>query len=153
MSLSALRLRVAAVAAIALSVSCGGSGGAQTNNTVGPTAVLNGSTIVSSKNYWAAPNCGVKVELASDGGFRFGVTDTSSTTSSGGATWTASGTDGAVINFGTGLGGFVWVSSLIHISGSTSSKAFSADVTVTDSSATSQNLGTCSFTLQTGSIP
>ena len=132
---------------------CGGGSGSHNQNNQGPTAILNGSTTAAATNHWAAPNCGVQVELTADGGFLFAVTDISGTTSAGGGGWTASGNNGlTVTGAGSGLGGFTWVSSLTGISGSTSSGSFSAGVTVTDSTNTSQNLGTCSFSLQSGVI-
>jgi hypothetical protein len=54
---------------------------------------------------------------------------------------------------GSAQSGFFWVSALTNISGPNSSQTFTAGVTVEDSTSTTQNLGTCTFTLQQGSLP
>lgn len=131
---------------------CGGGSGSDSTITAGPRAVLNGSSLSSDKSHWSS-NCGTQVELAADGGFKWAVTDTTGTTSSGSSNWSASSGNGAVINFGgTSLGGFSWVTDLTNISGSAASKHFTSGVDVADANG-SQNLGTCSFDLQAGAIP
>ena len=146
-----LHLMLALLIISILSSSCGGGQSSGTNS-VGPTAILNGSTLSGATSSWTAANCGVSVELTSDSGFKFIVHDSSGATSSASATWSASGTNGATVNFSTGLGGFVWVQSLTNISGSTASKNFSAGVKVADTTS-SQSLGTCSFSLQSNPLP
>jgi hypothetical protein len=107
----------------------------------------------NATGHWVATSCGVQVELTADGKAWTVVIDTSGTTSSGAETWTA-GTSSSSISIGpgSGQGGFFWVSALTNIKGTTASEAFSADVTVGDSTNTHQDLGTCSFTLQTGPL-
>jgi len=116
-------------------------------NNVGPTAIITGSSLATATGYWVSANCAVSVELTGDGGFEYAVTDTSGTTSRGYTTWSTSG-GSAVINGGD----FFWVSSLTNISGSTASGSFTSGVTVTDQTDTSQELGSCSFRLQSGQL-
>ena len=130
---------------IPLATSCGG-GSSHTQNTVGPAAIINGVTLATVNSNWAAQNCSVKVELAANGEFRSDVRDTSGITTSSSGTWTPSGANSA-----TTTGGGAWVDQLTNISGSTSSRAFSAGVGVYDTY--QQNLGTCTFTLQSGALP
>jgi len=130
-----------------LMAGCGG-GNSTPRNSVGPMAIVTGSSLAAATGYWTAANCRVEVELTADGGFEYSVTDMSGTTSVGFSTWTASGSSGAVINGGT----FFWVSGLANISGSTSSGSFTSSVQVTDETGTSQSLGPCSFKLQSGQI-
>ena len=115
--------------------------------------ILNGATHAAATSHWVATSCGVQVELTADGNAWTVVVDTSGTTSSGAEKWT-SGTSANSINIGpgSGQGGFFWVSALTNIKGTTVSEAFSADVTVGDGTNTHQDLGTCSFTLQTGPL-
>jgi len=136
---------------LCLMTACGGGYNNVPNNgpnNVGPTAIITGSSLATATGHWAAANCAVSVELTGDGGFEYAVTDTSGTTSRGYTTWSASGASGAVINGGD----FLWVSSLTNISGSTSSGSFTSGVTVTDQTNTSQELGSCSFELQSGPL-
>ena len=140
---------------LSLMTACGGGGGGSSSNAsnngpsnVGPTAITTGSSLATATSHWVAANCAVSVELTSDGGFEYAVVDTSGTTSTGSATWSTSGTSSAIINGGS----FFWVSSLTNISGSTSSGSFTSGVTVTDQTNTSQELGPCSFNLQSGQL-
>jgi hypothetical protein len=152
--LSRLTLRIAAVTASSfLMVSCGS--GSQSANPAPPSSqgILNGQTHATATSHWVATSCGVQVELTADGKAWTVVIDTSGTTSSGAETWTAGASSSSIsIGPGTGQGGFFWVSALTNIKGTTASEAFSADVTVGDSTNTHQDLGTCSFTLQTGPL-
>jgi len=155
--LSRLTLRIAAVimASSFLMVSCGS--GSQSANPAPPSSqgILNGETHATANSHWvAASPCGVKVELTADGNAFTVVIDTSGTTSSGTETWTIGSTSSSIrIGPGSGVQGFFWVSALNNIQGTTVSGAFSADVTVGDNGFnTFQDLGTCSFTLQTGPL-
>ena len=127
-----------------LMLACGNANG--TRNSVGPTAILNGSALSSASSHWMSQNCAVQVELTSDGAFISAVTDQSGTTTNSEGTWAPSGSSGA-----TATGQSVWVDSLTNIAGSTSAKSFSAGVSVDEGF--QQSLGTCSFTLQSGVIP
>ena len=136
-----------------LATSCGG---AQSSGQITPPVshgILNGSTAASANSHWLAHPCGVQVELTQDGKAWTVVIDTSGTTSSGGETWTIGANANSItIGPGSGLANFFWISDLSNINGSTSSEVFSADVTVANGSGSRQDLGTCSFTLQTGPL-
>ena len=142
-------MRTGALAPLAfLGSSCGGGSSHPQNspqNTIGPTAILNGSALASVNSHWVA-NCAVQVELAANGEFRSAVTDVSGTTYSSSGNWAASGTSDA-----NASGYYCWVTELKNISGSTSSQTFSAGVYLYCGS--SQYLGVCSFNLQSGAIP
>jgi len=142
--------RAVIVSAIGCLVSCGGGSNADSGNNVGPNAILNGSTLATATTSWTASNCAVKVELTGDGGAKFAVSDESGITSSGTTTWSPLGSDGATIKCGSGIGGFLCLGSLAHISGSTASQAFTAAVTAGGSNG-SQTL-TCSFSLQNATL-
>lgn len=146
-------LRLPLLLLLACDLGCGGGSVTTTMSQNGPAAIINGTSIATANSSWVASDCNLSVELTSDSGFAWVVGTISGSHSTGQATWLPSGTDGAVINFSTGLGGFVWPTSLAHIAGSTSSKQFMADVTVNDSTNTPQDLGTCSFGLQSGPLP
>jgi hypothetical protein len=119
-----------------------------------PTDILNGSSFATADSHWVAQACNVKVELTADGDAWTVVVDTSGTTSSGPEKWTAGPSPGSIeIGPGTGLVNFFWVSALTNIRGSTSSKTFSANVTVEQGTGTTQSLGECSFVLQSGNLP
>jgi len=132
---------------------CGGGtmGSSGSQNNVGPTAITNASSAATMTNRWASPSCAVQVALATNGEFRFAVTDTSGTTYSGGGTWVASGKDSATINFGGAGIFFLSVGSLAGIHGSTSQKSFTSVVTILSSNGT-QGSGTCTFSLVDGAI-
>lgn len=154
MILRNLPVRIALLGVVGALVSCGGVSGANSpGNTIGPTAILNGPTVPTANSSWVASDCGVKVELTRDGGFVFAVTDTSGTTSGAQTTWSASGSSGASIVPVSGPDGLAWVSTLANISGSTSSRSFSAGVTVVVIGFDTQYLGTCSFSLQPTTLP
>jgi hypothetical protein len=130
------------------------SSNTSTSGTTGPDAILNGSSLSSATSHWVGASCKVQVELTSDKGFWSIVVDTSGTTSSGGEMWAVGPNANSVtVGPGSGQSGFFWVSALTNISGSTSSQTFTAGVTVDNSTSTTQNLGTCTFTLQQGSLP
>jgi hypothetical protein len=151
--------RISLVGCITLCViilSCGGgsmgNGGGNGGSTIGPTAILNGSSISGVNSHWVGSNCPIQLELASNHQLRFAVSDTSGTTSSADSTWSPNGTDSATVNFGgTGLGGSFWVTSIDGIHGSTSSRVFTSSVTVASSNGP-QVLGGCSFGLQSGKM-
>ena len=132
---------------------CGGSGTIGGDNQApqtGPNAISNGSGLASAKSHWRSTNCTVQVELTSDHGFYSVVVDRSGKTSSGGGLW-AAGPDANSLttDLGSGLGGFLWVSALRTITGSTASQAFTANVIVQPNS---QTLSNCAFVLVQGSV-
>jgi len=155
-SLSRQTLRIVAVMAASsfLMASCGGSSQSMTTTPPSSQGILNGQTHATATSHWAATSCGVQVELTADGNAWTVVIDTSGTTSSGSETWTVGASSSSItLGPGSGLGGFFWVSALTSIKGTTASEAFSADVTVGEGgTGTHQDLGTCSFTLQTGPL-
>jgi len=135
--------------------SCGAynAGNPNPNPATGPDAVINGANLATATTHWVSSDCNVQVELTSDSGFWSIVVDTSGTKSSGSETWAVGpDTDSITIGPGSGLVGFFWVSALTKITGSTTSKAFTADAYVTTQS-TQQNLGICNFTLANGTLP
>jgi hypothetical protein len=140
---------VAMTAAMSLwMVSCGGG---QTGPPPGSQGILNGQTHATATSHWVSTNCGVSVELTSDGNAWSVVHDTSGTTTSASGTWNAGPSAGSItVNAGNALG--FSISSLTNIQGTTASLAFSADVTVVDTGATHQDLHTCSFSLLTGPL-
>lgn len=154
---STLRLVSTLVLGMLLS-SCGGSSGSSNtggNNSsaqAGPSAVLNGASLASATTHWVSAQCHVQAELTSDSGFWSVVVDTSGTTSSGSETWTIGPDKNSItVGPGSGLKGFFWISALGEISGSTSSKVFTANVVV-ETSSNVQNLGSCTFTLAQGAL-
>lgn len=138
-------LKYLAVLTLVISMIACGGGNSPNTNTLGPTAIINGSSLANAGSHWVSTGCAVKVELTSDGGFISAVTDTSGSTTMTSGTWTAIGSDGAATT-----GSSAWVDGLTNISGSTSSLAFSARVGVYDGY--QQNLGTCNFGLQSGGL-
>ena len=137
-----------------LSAFGGGSGtigGGNSALQTGPAAIFNGASLPSAKSHWRATNCTVQVELTSDSGFYSVVVDKAGKTSSGGGHW-VTGPDATSLttDLGSGLGGFLWVSSLRTIAGSTSSQAFTANVIVQPNT---QILSGCTFVLVQGPLP
>jgi hypothetical protein len=135
---------------------CGGGYGGTNNNSpppTGPDEISNGATLATATSHWISAPCKVQVELTGDSGVWSIVVDNSGTTSSGPETW-AVGPDpnSLTIGPGSGFGGFFWVSALGNITGSTSSKMFTANVTV-ETQSTPQGLGSCTFTLTQGNLP
>jgi len=132
--------------------SCGGSSSTDStaSSTTGPVNIELGSSLASATQKWVSTGCNVQVMLTSDGGFRSAVTSSGVTFNSNG-TWAAStaNTTGLLV---TGNTANFWVSTLNNISGTTASSSFTADVFVTDISV-QLTLNTCTFTLQTGTIP
>lgn len=139
------------VAMIAVTLSMVSCGGGQTAPPPGSQGILDGQTHATATSHWVSTNCGVSVELTSDGNAWSVVRDTSGSITSASGTWTAGPSAGSItINAGNALG--FSISSLTSIQGTTTSGAFSADVTVVDSSGTHQDLHTCSFSLLTGPL-
>jgi hypothetical protein len=140
---------VAMIVAMSLSmVSCGGG---QTAPPPGSQGILNGQTHATATSHWVSTNCGVSVELTSDGNAWSVVHDTGGNVTSASGTWTAGPSAGSItINAGNPLG--FSISSLASIQGTTTSGVFSADVTVVDKSGNNQDLHTCSFSLLTGPL-
>ncbi|HTS34395.1 MAG TPA: hypothetical protein VMH04_01920 [Candidatus Solibacter sp.] len=136
------------IALSSLVVACGGGDSSMNQNMIGPSAILNGSSLAGSNSYWAASNCPVKMELAADNGFVYWAADRTGTISEGYTTWSPSGDS----SLSTGGGTFLWIASVGKIEGSTSSKVFAADVLVTDATNTSQLYPGCSFSLQVGQL-
>ena len=131
-----------------LSVCGGGSGSSTPLPTTGPDAILNGATLSAATNHWVSTQCRSQVELNGDHTFFSIYVDKSGRMSSGSEKWSV-GNDSNSVTVGPGdggLGGFYWVSSLREISGSTSSKTFTADVSV-ETGSTNQTLGSCTFSL------
>jgi len=133
---------------------CGGSGAIGGGNQApqtGPTAILNGDSLSFATSHWRSTNCSVQVELTGDYGFRSVVVDRTGTTSSAVGRW-APTPDGNSLttNLGSGLQGFLWVSELITITGSTGSEAFTTNVIVQPNT---QTLIDCAFVLVQGALP
>lgn len=138
---------------LAMSVSMVSCGGGQTAPPPGSQGILNGQTHATATSHWVSTNCGVSVELTSDGNAFSVVHDTSGNTYSSSGTWTAGPSAGSIaVSAGSGLTPFLSISSLSSIQGTTVSGLFSADVTVVDSGGTHQDLHTCSFSLLTGPL-
>lgn len=138
-------------------LSCGGGtmtqNENQTQNTIGPTAILNGPNLLGVGSSWVSSACGVDVELTSDNAFGFIIGTTSGSKFAGTGTWMPVSTTGASFTTTSGvLQGFALLDSLGNISGSTSSKKFTADTIVDNSLGELQDLGTCSFSLQVGPL-
>lgn len=134
---------------------CGGGGngtigGGNQSQQSGPGAVVNGASLATAKSHWRGTNCGIQVELSSDYGFDSVVVDTSGKTSAGNGHW-AVGPDAKSLttDLGSGLVGFLWVSSLRTITGSTASQGFTANVVVGPNS---QTLVGCNFMLVQGGL-
>lgn len=148
-------LRLAALLTSGLLLAACGSynGNSTTTGSSGPTAILNGATLATANTHWVSQACNVQVELTADGGFWSIVADISGTTTSMNNTWTIGSTPNNItIGPGSGEASFTWVSSLTNISGSTSSKSFSAGVTTLSGSDIQSNLGSCEFTLSNGGL-
>lgn len=145
----------AGLIAIGLLVSaCGGGsgtiGGGSHPLQTGPTAIFNGASLSSAKSHWKATNCSVQVELTSDSGFYSVVVDKTGKTSSGGGHWlTGPDANSLTTDLSSGLGGFLWVSSLRTITGSTATQAFTANVLVQPNT---QVLSGCTFVLLQGPL-
>src|SRR5580692_7459638 len=122
---------------------CGSGSGNKVQNTIGPTAILNGASLAAATSHWGSGPCSVKVELTADGGFISAVTDMSGITYTTSGTWTASGTSDATSN--------TPVNQLTGISGSTASQSFSA-TQVGVFLSYQQSTGPCGFALQDGVI-
>ena len=153
MSRQILRIAAVIIASSFFMVSCGSSSQSATPTPPSSQGILNGETHATATSHWVAASCGVQAELTADGKAWTVVIDTFGRTSSGAETWTIGASSSSfTIGPGSGLGGFFWISALTNIKGTTASQAFSADVTVGDSTNTHQDLGTCSFTLQTGPL-
>src|ERR1700733_895431 len=136
---------------IAISLSMVSCGGGQTAPPPGSQGILNGQTHATASSHWVSTNCGVSVELTSDGSAFSVVHDTLGNVTSASGTWTAGPSAGSItVNAGNALG--FSISSLTSIQGTTISGVFSADATVVDRSGTSQDLHTCSFNLLTGPL-
>ena len=113
----------------------------------GPDAILNGASIATATSHWVSTHCGVQAELTSDYGFYSVVVDSAGTTSFSTETWAVgSNANSITVGPGNGLVGFFWISALGNITGSTSSQAFTASVTV-QTGDTQQGLGNCTFAL------
>jgi hypothetical protein len=139
------------IAMIAMTLSMVSCGGGQTAPPPGSQGILNGQTHATASSHWVSTNCGVSVELTSDGNAFSVVHDTLGNVTSASGTWTAGPSAGSItVNAGNALG--FSISSLTSIQGTTTSGVFSADVTVVDRSGTSQDLHTCSFSLLTGPL-
>jgi hypothetical protein len=158
-------MRFAAILVLsALMVSCNGNNNTTVSGTnSGPDnpgsdnggntlAILNGETLASATTHWVSQACNVQVELTSDGGAWSIVVDPSGARSSVAHNWVAGPyPDSAKIGPGSTVAGISWISSLTNITGSTSAKSLSADVTVQNTTS-SRGLGNCSFTLQPGGL-
>jgi hypothetical protein len=127
---------------------CGG-GTMQPQNTVGPAAILNGSTFAAVNTHWESATCGVQIELSGDGNFRSLVGDISGDKFGSNGTWTASGTSSAVMS-GTGI---AWVSALTDINGATASGKFNSGVSVQDRVGDQHSAPSCDFSLYGGLVP
>lgn len=128
---------------------CGGGTMQPPQNTVGPTAVLNGSTFPAVNTHWESATCGVQIELSGDGNFRSLVGDISGDKFGSDGTWMASGTSSAVMS-GTGI---AWISALTNIKGSTASGKFNSGVSVEDRLGDQHSAPSCDFILFGGLVP
>lgn len=145
------RLTHTIIAMIAMTLSMVSCGGGQTAPPPDSQGILNGQTHATASSHWVSTNCGVSVELTSDGNAFSVVHDTSGNVTSASGTWTAGPSAGSItVNAGNALG--FSISSLTSIQGTTTSGVFSADVPVVDRSGNSQDLHTCSFSLLTGPL-
>jgi hypothetical protein len=149
----AIRLCCAGMLGLLFSA-CGGSSGSGTSSTsTGPDGILNGATLAASTSHWVSTQCHVQAELSSDNGFWSVVVNSVGTTYSGSEKWTL-GPNPNSVTVGPGFGGVqgaLWISALGDITGSVSSEAFTANVTV-ETGSTSQSLGGCTFVLAPGNL-
>jgi hypothetical protein len=132
----------------------GGRSGSNSQVSIGPDGILNGSTLASASSHRVSQQCHVQVALTADGGFWSIVIDAGGTTTSMGDTWTVGpSSQSLTAGPGGGASGFTWVSAMTNISGSISSQRFSVGLNTNNGSDVPKSLGTCSFALQQGGLP